>query len=42
MQVDINFTPRKIGDHSGELVIHYETGMYVRTIYVHTYMYSII
>ena len=27
MQVDINFTPKKIGDHTGELVVHYETGL---------------
>jgi hydrocephalus-inducing protein len=26
VQVDINFTPKKIGDHTGELVVHYETG----------------
>ena len=26
MQVNVGFKPLKVGDHRGELVIHYDTG----------------
>lgn len=37
MQVDVFYVPREVGNHSGELLIHYSTG---ETVYTKLYGYA--